>query len=838
MDQIKRINKIIAAVGERLQSEVEGLLGTDFILDSVDGALLSKEDAFEELQGKQVCAQIEVSGELSGTGCLLVGIKDAIRLGGTLIMLPSSELDEVIGREDYSEEIEDSYGEIANIIAGAFTSDFEEMYPTPCRFIRKEQEVVSPTDVDIDSAQPVENQTYYRSSYKMTLEGRVMGNLVMLMPAAAFELEVAPSVDDESQTAEPESIATGESTPAESISEPQVRNEGEVEAAQEAKPKQSFEKQKKKIDQLLEECSSRMEAELSALMGVGITLSDVENQKTSKETFFTETVSGQQILADMEIVGECESKGYFAVSTKDAIYLGGTLIMLPPSELENAVKEQEFGEDTEDAYGEIVNIISGVYTAVFEEQHSSKIRFIKKELQQVNAAKVDVTSDVPIPNEAYYVSSMSLIAEGKPLGKIHMLIPAEVLQLQEELPTTESVNAGMSEAPQPSATAQPEPVHVEDEDGSTPQGAGAVVDYSQVKTDAEKHKIQVDKLLTECQENLATEVGALLGADIQFNNLENQVINKSDFFEDEVVEKQIIASLDIVGELEGEGYLSVNVSDAVYIGGTLIMLPEAELEIAVKEKNFGEDAEDAYGEIANIISGVYSTIFEEQYYKKIRFIKTELVEVIPARVETESDEPIPNQHYYLCQMDICIAEKVFGKLNMLFPLDLLDLGGLLITEPTIAEQQNSTDSATPVAPEKADIQGHATASADEYKAVETIDILIVNDDDIEAGKINRILQDAGYGVKLVSVKDNVHNYIPGQLKAVYLVMKDVNEQTFGVAIQVNSASSLPIIAAGPGWTRSKVIKAVKYGIQDILLTPASEADIQENVANNLLKLAA
>ena len=33
--------------------------------------------------------------------------------GGTLIMLPPAELDEVMGREEYSEELDDSYGEIA-----------------------------------------------------------------------------------------------------------------------------------------------------------------------------------------------------------------------------------------------------------------------------------------------------------------------------------------------------------------------------------------------------------------------------------------------------------------------------------------------------------------------------------------------------------------------------------------------------------------------------------------------------------------------------------------------------------------------------------------------------
>ena len=42
---------------------------------------------------------MDITGEITGKGCLLIGIKDAIRLGGTLIMLPAAELEEVIDRE-------------------------------------------------------------------------------------------------------------------------------------------------------------------------------------------------------------------------------------------------------------------------------------------------------------------------------------------------------------------------------------------------------------------------------------------------------------------------------------------------------------------------------------------------------------------------------------------------------------------------------------------------------------------------------------------------------------------------------------------------------------------
>ena len=183
MKQQKRVDKILQAVKSRTQEEVGALLGTVFVLDSESYELVSKKDLFDQLQGKQICAEMDITGDITGKGCLLLGIKDAIRLGGTLIMLPESELDEVMGREEYSEEIEDSYGEIANIIAGSFTKDFEEMYPKACRFVRKSQNTIAPAKVDIESDEPVENRQLYRIAWSMVLDGKAMGDLVVLLPA-------------------------------------------------------------------------------------------------------------------------------------------------------------------------------------------------------------------------------------------------------------------------------------------------------------------------------------------------------------------------------------------------------------------------------------------------------------------------------------------------------------------------------------------------------------------------------------------------------------------------------------------------------------------------------
>lgn len=844
MKQQNRINKIIEAVEARIQDEVGALLGTEFFLIGGERQLLGKKAVFEGLLGKQICAHMDITGETTGRGCLLLGIKDAIRLGGTLIMLPSGELEEVIGRELYNEEVEDSYGEIANIIAGSLTKDFEEMYPKSCRFVRKEQEIIIPAKVDIESDSPIANQTYYQVSSSMVLDGRNLGDMVMLLPAATFDMQEAEKAE---QTGSAEEQDEG-SAAAETSAEPAVCQEEaqqpiqadkEVEQPKKAAAEPKFDraKQQKRVNGLLAECKKKMEAELEALLGVDVSLDDLENQLLTKEEFLLNKVAGRQVLADMEVVGELEGKGYLVISTKDAIHLGGVLIMLPPAELDNVVSSEEFGEDARDAYGEIANIISGVYTAVFEEQYSQKLRFVRKDFRDIVPAKIDMESDDVIPNNTYYASSLAVVVEGKPLGRMHMLFPAEMLRLdspkQQESSIVSPEEDRKTAAPKDNAV----PEKAENRTSSVPGAGEQAENPAAPRPDVNKHKKRVDKLLTVCRDKMAAEVSALLGSDIKLTNPENLIVSKESFFFDEVVGKQVIANMDVVGELEGKSYLSVSLRDAIRIGGTLVMLPSAELEAVVAEEDFGADAQDAYGEIANIIAGVYTAVFEEQYTKRVRFVKNGLRQIAPMTVEIDSDDPLPDQDYYLSRMDLTMDDLGLGKVNMLFPADLLQLDGLGTVTPATGKE----DEIRPVVAEESAEQRKTSREpirGVEGKELKSFDILVVGDDDGESVKIAGVLKNSGYAVKTLSFKDNLHNYIPGNLKAIYLVTQQVNEQAFGVAIKVSSACSVPLVAAGPGWTRTKVIKAVKYGVRDILLTPASEEDIEESVNNNLLELAA
>ena len=594
-------------------------------------------------------------------------------------------------------------------------------------------------------------------------------------------------------------------------------------------------KTQQKIDKILAAVCKRAQDDVSALIGTTFTLSAPHSQFVSKEDAF-EQLSGKQVLAKMDVTGDVQGLACLLLELKDAIRLGGTLIMLPDDALEEMVSTGEYNEDAEDSYGEIANIIAGSYTHVFEEMYSESCRFVRKTQKLIIPVKVDIGSDEPVPDQLYYQVVSTMMLADQQMGNLVMLLPAITFGLEEDAPAVEAVS--------PVASSHQENNIVEEGDNSVQTEPSTIAETQSVKEvtpgfDVKKHRKRVDSLLDLCRQKIGKEVGALLGVEVLLSAQECRLVTKDDYFLDEASGKQILAHMDVVGEVEGKSYLFVALKDAIFIGGTLVMLPPAELEKVVIDEEFGDDTEDAYGEITNIISGVYTSTFEEQYIKKIRFVKSGIEQVLPLKVDTESETPLPNQLYYMSSSSLNIAGKAMGKVQMLFPAALLQLDGLLqeAAEPAAQAEQAKT---VPVSRQSSE-QGAATSSVGVTKGKtvnQGIDVLVVSDDAQEAEKITEVLKQRHLSAKILSFKDSVTDYLPGEVKAVFLVMRSVNEKAFSMAIKISSACSLPLIAAGPGWTRTKVITVVKYGVNDILLTPATNDDVGEKIENISVKLAA
>lgn len=626
-------------------------------------------------------------------------------------------------------------------------------------------------------------------------------------------------------------------------------------------------KARNRLEKVLRASRERMQEEVSALIGISFKMGEPEFRLLGKEALF-EGLDGKRVLAHIKVDGEVEGKGCLLVGVKDAINIGGRLIMLPDSELKSVIAEEDYSDELQDSFGEVANIICGSATYTLEEQFPKKVRLIRTEQEVVIPVKVETDSEQPIANGDYLIMSLPLEVDNQPLGALDMVLPAEPFGLVDGAATqaaVDQVQATAQQAGADSAAAAGEQAAAEHngEDGvqgAAPAGpqatgeqaaAGAMasrpgaeapdVEPSRPKRDASKQKKIVDSLLKASMERVSDEVSGLLGGGLQVLPLDNIALSKADFLE-QAGGKQVMARLDIRGGKQGEAYLFVDHKTAIHLGGTLIMLPESELEEAIRNEEFGDDTSDAYGEIANIIAGVYTAVFEEQYPAKLGFTKTEMETVVPVKVDPDSDEIFANQGYYLSTGQLQYNGKELARLQVLVPLEAFDLEDLLqAKDERVVAAGSEADGARD---EAAAGSGGSAAAAEaggqvRTQAPEQADILIFSDDEAESERLNAALQELGYTARLAHFKEPVASVLGSRIQLVFLVMGEVSEQGFGVAIKLGSAGlNVPLVAAGPAWTRSMVLKAVKYGASDILVTPSIPGDIRQKLETNLIRRAA
>jgi len=617
-------------------------------------------------------------------------------------------------------------------------------------------------------------------------------------------------------------------------------------------------KARERFDKILLSCRDRIQEEVSALIGKPFKLGEPKFGQLSKEEVFSES-GGKQVLAHVRLEGDVQGEGCLLTGIKAAIYIGGTLIMLPESELESVLVDQEYSDELQDSYGEVANIICGSATVTFEEQYPKNVRLVRTEQEIVNPVKVVVEAEQPIADVPYYCMTVPVQLDSRELGTLQMILPAVPFGLVAEAVAekVEQSSSGASAATgKRGGKVVEEPLGeiVREASGDTAiSGQDGVLERSGAqeetaasvpsekpaprKRDLSKQKKLIDDLLNDGTVKVCEEVSALLGGTLKVMPIENMVLTKEDFL-GQAGGKQIMTRMDIRGEQQGEAYLFVDVRTAVYLGGVLIMLPEGELEETVRNEEFGDDARDAYGEVTNIIAGVYTSIFEERYHSKLGLVKTSMEPVTPVKIDADSDDVFVNQPYYLSLGQIQYNGRDLGRLQLVIPARVLELEELLLVSEAPEAVSEPKEQAQALArPGKPDAPVEAGRIRE--KQAESADILLFTDDDSEAGRIADVLQEMGYICRILHFKDPVNSVLTPRIQMVFLVMRETSEQGFGVAIKISSAGlPIPLVAAGPAWTRTLVLKAVKYGACDILITPSSVDDIREKIEINLVKKAA
>jgi chemotaxis protein CheY-P-specific phosphatase CheC/ActR/RegA family two-component response regulator len=384
--------------------------------------------------------------------------------------------------------------------------------------------------------------------------------------------------------------------------------------------------------------------------------------------------------------------------------------------------------------------------------------------------------------------------------------------------------------------------------------------------------MEIDPIITAVLEEVGSKVaaglGGMLGCELELPAPTTVLLSKKEFFA-QTRKKQVMTRMVVSGDHAGDMFVFCRLKDAVQLSGTLIMLPPVELEERVKKEVFGEEEVDSFGEIANIISGELCSAFEELYPEKLHFKKADLEALVPSKVKMDAPEPFPPGLYLKAAYPVTLDGKALDELIFLFPAAML---GITVPEAQDLETPPDDETSVPAAetaagrlvnPEEAaallgelspdssssaagivvettskakPVQAGQPISMDEEPAVEGAEpvILVIAIDGSHGQTISAMINEHGYNATLVDRKENFKDLsktLSGRVKGLVLAMEEIDEQSFSVVIKVRTAfgGSVPLMAAGSQWTRSKVLQAVKYGVCDILVTPASAEEVLEKV---------
>ena len=339
------------------------------------------------------------------------------------------------------------------------------------------------------------------------------------------------------------------------------------------------------------------------------------------------------------------------------------------------------------------------------------------------------------------------------------------------------------------------------------------------------------RVMADCLARTGDAVGNLLGGSLGIVPERQAVLTREEVLA-QAGAGQVLARLTVGGEGEGEACVLTDLPTAAALGGGLLMLPEDELASAMRADRLDQDLTDAYAEVITVIASACTAVFAEQdTVARLRFDRG-TVATLPA-----DNRALPAAGYCLAAGRVAFAGRDLGRLQLLVPAHLL---GLELSEAAgEAEEVAAADEGdfAATAAQEPGIEEAGTAADDSGAAGEAAgagamaEVLLFSDDRAESDRILAMLARIGSSGRVCHFKDPVHAALAPGVRMVVLVMGEVSEQGFGVAIKLASAGlRVPLVAAGPAWTRSLVLQAVKYGVRDILVTPVTAADLRQRMA--------
>ena len=567
------------------------------------------------------------------------------------------------------------------------------------------------------------------------------------------------------------------------------------------------------IERISSEALVHAQNEVSKLIGAELELT-LQSASLIKKQGFLEILNGRNSIIGLIMSGIYEGEGCLVTAEKSVVRLGGKMLMLSASELNEIISSASYDDEEEllYAFDEIAKCFVVSFLESFQNDNAmiSTITCQKQTIADGRKEMNDILNYLTAEH-TYYQISASINLGSVPVNGFSLLLPAFVLVCSEPFQKQadkQKVQSSLELGTQNSKQ-------------SSLFGSHLSALFEHQSTTADETTMS---LISHLLPPLKIELGNLLGVSVQITEKSTAVATPVELFQEVDRVAHLRTSLSIVGNSVGEAWLIAELTDATQLGLLLTEGAQGLIQNSLSGP-FSADCQDGYNEICSIVVDVLSFVCQELSNGKLLFEKAAVKEY-----EQESKESYPphkpsDSSYTLSSLEFSADGIDCGRLHLLIPAFVQEYlhrvePGTTGTTASKTEQESAESETSRGAP----IETKSSLQADSLLRVLTIEATQGC-----ASEVLIALAAEGISGDSISSAEELHKTDIESYQVIVIVVEKLDEIALGVVIKIKSFSSVPMLVAASQWTQKDVMKAMRYGVDDIVMLPVDSEELLQKI---------
>ena len=344
---------------------------------------------------------------------------------------------------------------------------------------------------------------------------------------------------------------------------------------------------------------------------------------------------------------------------------------------------------------------------------------------------------------------------------------------------------------------------------------------------------KLHEMLETALKQAGEESGMLLGQELTIALSDSLSTTKTSYFGG-LDDACFVMGVESRESYSGQLFLVFSLRDAIVMSSILLGIPPARIQEKKRLAIMENDDVDAFAEIANMINGSFNTVFQNALPDKVRLKLLSPKKYIPEIDTIDEEEPLPDGDYLMFRSKLEMPDQELNHLDVLIPVALGELFDPQPKAEAVAEEGGGTDA-------QSEEGGGAVAREGEPDAEgaaavdEGVDsIVVLEDDDTERRMMVEAVGFSGYQIVEGTLNADLKEMFSGRnVRLVLIGSLDADDRELAVCIKINALrqdAPPPIIMTAQRWTRTAVLKALKYGARDIVIKPCSGDELAAKVS--------